>query len=216
MAQDPQPARAQRHQRQPGRHHNGRRFHHHDPYRHDQPARPGDQRGDQPQLLPRHVAIFGLVGRLPDGLKLQQQHPFWGHPERVRPIARSERAAHSGGAERRGVLCFGHVTRQIDHQLHDGRLSRSGRCRPAQTSAASARADQFGGGSHVPLVAHHGSGSMKFKLNPSQKFRLQVAILALEVVFTVLMYLALHADQIVLGKILSSLLILGIFSLIFL
>lgn len=57
---------------------------------------------------------------------------------------------------------------------------------------------------------------MKFKLNPSQKFRLQVAIFALEVIFTVLMYLALHADQIVLGKILSSLLILGIFSLIFL
>lgn len=57
---------------------------------------------------------------------------------------------------------------------------------------------------------------MKFKLNPNQKFRLQVAIFALEVIFTVLMYLALHADQIVLGKILSSLLILGIFSLIFL
>ncbi|MGI6259713.1 MAG: hypothetical protein ACOYKC_07640 [Anaerolineaceae bacterium] len=57
---------------------------------------------------------------------------------------------------------------------------------------------------------------MKFKLNPSQKFRLQVAIFALEVIFTVLMYLALQDDLIVLGKILSSLLILGIFSLIFL
>jgi hypothetical protein len=57
---------------------------------------------------------------------------------------------------------------------------------------------------------------MKFKLNPNQKFRLQVAIFALEVIFTVLMYLALQDDLIVLGKILSSLLILGIFSLIFL
>ncbi len=57
---------------------------------------------------------------------------------------------------------------------------------------------------------------MKFKLNPSQKFRLQVAIFALEVIFTVLMYFALLADHIFPGKILSSLLILGIFSLIFL
>lgn len=57
---------------------------------------------------------------------------------------------------------------------------------------------------------------MKFKLNPSQKFRLQVIIFAIEAVITVLMYLALRTDHILLGKILSSLLILGIFSLIFL
>lgn len=57
---------------------------------------------------------------------------------------------------------------------------------------------------------------MKFKLNPNQKFRLQVIIFAIEAVITVLMYLALRADHILLGKILSSLLILGIFSLIFL
>ncbi len=57
---------------------------------------------------------------------------------------------------------------------------------------------------------------MKFNLNPSQKFRLQVAIFALEAIITVFLYLALRADHIFLGKILSSLLILGIFSLIFL
>ena len=57
---------------------------------------------------------------------------------------------------------------------------------------------------------------MKFKLTPSQKFRLQVAIFALQAILTILMYLALQADQIFLGKILSALLVLGIFSLIFL
>ena len=57
---------------------------------------------------------------------------------------------------------------------------------------------------------------MKFNLNPSQKFRLQVAIFALEAIITVFLYLALRADHILLGKVLSSLLILGIFSLIFL
>lgn len=57
---------------------------------------------------------------------------------------------------------------------------------------------------------------MKFKLNPSRKFRFQVAIFAFEAIITVLMYLALRTDHIFLGKILSSLLILGIFSLIFL
>ena len=57
---------------------------------------------------------------------------------------------------------------------------------------------------------------MKFNLNPSRKFRFQVAIFAFEAIITFLMYLALRTDHIFLGKILSSLLILGIFSLIFL
>lgn len=55
---------------------------------------------------------------------------------------------------------------------------------------------------------------MKLKLNPSQQFRFQVAVFFLEALITLLMYIALRHDQILLGKVLSVTLILGILSLV--
>lgn len=55
---------------------------------------------------------------------------------------------------------------------------------------------------------------MKLKLTPSQQFRFQIAIFFLEALITILMYIALRTNHVVLGRILSSALILGIISLV--
>ena len=55
---------------------------------------------------------------------------------------------------------------------------------------------------------------MKLKLTPSQQFRFQIAIFFLEALITILMYIDLRTNHVVLGRILSSALILGILSLV--
>ena len=56
---------------------------------------------------------------------------------------------------------------------------------------------------------------MKGKMNPSQLFRFQVFVLALEAVLTIALYLVLSNGNLALGKILSSVMMLGVLSLVF-